>query len=283
MAISSLVRPEQKPKLPFDPGQTAELFGEVLGILGFVVDDAVRQELAKDTDNLATRLATAKFAGQAVTGEAVLNIPYSLLTTAELIEGIDSADSRKFRGANQGKKFLEAVIFHELWTPGTEVDSYTDEELGAASGKLTTVRFLVNNRLKNSNNKGDSAEPLLHFLGDPFDAKYAKDSQQTQLDKIAATKTDFQRAYPQLELRAASHREITVLGLMRRICGQPMPIEWGFMCDGNLPRKTVGGGSIVASVDSDGGQAYFDGGNGSAYDDAGVGLSAGLVSDRIEL
>jgi hypothetical protein len=70
---------------------------------------------------------------------------------------------------------------------------------------------------------------------------------------------------------------------MRRICGQPMPIEWGFMCDGNLPRKTVGGGSIVASVDSDGGQAYFDGGNGSAYDDAGVGLSAGLVSDRIEL
>jgi hypothetical protein len=34
---------------------------------------------------------------------------------------------------------------------------------------------------------------------------------------------------------------------MRRICGQPMPIEWGFMCDGNLPRKTVGGGSIVLS------------------------------------
>ncbi len=283
MAVSSLARPEQKPALPFDPGQTAELFGEVLGILGFVVDDAVRQELAKDTDDLATRLATAKFAGQAVTGEAVLNIPYSLLTTAELIEGIDSADSRKFRGANQGKKFLEAVVFHELWTPSTEVDSYTDEQLGAASGKLTTVRFLVNNPHKNSKNKGYSAEPLLHFLGDPFDAKYAKDSQQTQLDKTAATKADFRRAYPQLELRAAAHREIAVLGLKRRICGQPMPIEWGFMYDGNLPRKTVGGDSVVACVGSRDGQAFFNLDDGSACGFAGVGLSAGLASDRIEL
>lgn len=283
MAVSSLARPEQKPALPFDPGQTAELFGEVLGILGFVVDDAVRQELAKDTDDLATRLATAKFAGQAVTGEAVLNIPYSLLTTAELIEGIDSADSRKFRGANQGKKFSEADVFHELWTPSTEAGGYTDEELGAASGKFTTVRFLVNNPLNNGNNKGESAEPLLYFLEDPFDVKYATYGQQTQLDKIAATKADFERAHPQLELRAAAHREIAVLGLMRRICGQPMPMSCSYMRDGNLPRKTVDGYSFVAGVRSDDGQACFGGDVGRASGGAGVGLSAGLASDRIEL
>jgi hypothetical protein len=55
------------------------------------------------------------------------------------------------------------------------------------------------------------------------------------------------------------------------------------MYDGNLPRKTVGGNSFVASVRSDDGQANFGRGNGYADDDAGVGLSAGLVSDRIEL
>lgn len=47
------------------------------------------------------------------------------------------------------------------------------------------------------------------------------------------------------------------------------------MRDLGVGRHNVGGGSVVAGVDSDGGWARFDGGSGHANDLAGVGLSAG--------
>lgn len=128
-------------------------------------------------------------------------------------------------------------------------------------------------------NAANSEEPLFHFLGLPFDVKYVAPGQQTQLEAITETQQAYEAEHPDFTMRALSGRGVAMIALMRRIKGSSaMPMAWGFMRDGTLPRKTVDGDSYVGGVDSGGGQLGFGRSVGIACSVFGVGLSVGPKS-----
>lgn len=263
---------EIAPKHIFDASETARVHAHALGLLGFQLTDYDKQTLLDDFTALNVQTATAQFQGLPVTGEPTLSLPYSVVSTAELIARIDAVEASETKRI----EFPKTYVYPNLWTPGTETNSYTDEDLGAASGKLTLARLMLNNPNNQSTNRGNQAEPLLHFLNQPFDSKNAKRGDITQLQSVIEASEHFTAINPELSLRATTHREVALLALIRRIKGEPMPVNWGFMRDANHTRKEVGGGSVVGGVRSFVGRFRLGGSYGSACPSVGVGLSAGL-------
>ncbi len=232
---------------------------EALDMIGLVEDrDQVTESVARDFEALTE-------SGR--TGESYIALPRGLITLSGLIEVSDS-------GNYNGKEYPESYVWSSLWTPGTSRGGYKADELD----NLTfggNVDFPVRARLAVHGNESQE-EPLLHFLNKPFDEKYAQSGEQTQLEAIdkavAAYEAEGHQDFAMTPLNA---KGVAFIGLVRRIKGESMPFEWGYMRDGTLRRKTVGGRSVVGDVDSDGDEFYLGGSDGGAGSGCGVGLSVG--------
>lgn len=170
----------------------------------------------------------------------------------------------------------EASIYDKLWVPGVEADSLTPELLAGPAKRVALRGLLL------SVSSGDY-DPVLHHRGLPADdhAKemYDPSAKTTQTSALTQDISAFEATFPELDLRGASYRDYAFLvtAFRRNLRQEPgaLPLSRGYMRDLGVGRHNVGGGSVVAGVDSDGGWARFDGGSGHANDLAGVGLSAG--------
>ena len=168
--------------------------------------------------------------------------------------------------------------YPNLWTPGTETNSYTPEELDAAPTDAL-ARLAVFNA-----DRETGADPILHFLNMPFDDKYREGAPQTQLEALTAAQAKFEKQHPQAMLQSLGHRAAAMLVLMDRIRGvetvNPQSDDYilntGYVRIPDLGRRSVDGDSIVGYVDSNGGRLELDGSSGSASPNGGVGLVAGL-------
>ena len=168
--------------------------------------------------------------------------------------------------------------YPNLWTPGTETNSYTPEELDAAPTDAL-ARLAVFNA-----DRETGADPILHFLNMPFDDKYREGAPQTQLEALTAAQAKFEKQHPQAMLQSLGHRAAAMLVLMDRIRGvetvNPQSDDYilntGYVRIPDLGRRSVGGGSVVGYVDSGGGRLELDGSSGIADPYGGVGLVAGL-------
>lgn len=263
MPIHGLVTPEVTPKPQFiDNASVAAVTTEALSILGLITDrDEALESIGDDYFALNELTLDAH-----ETGELYVDIPYNLISTQGMIDAINN---------HGGKNYPKTAVYDNLWTPGTQAGSYTDEQLAKASGNEPTAKLALHS-------DEASEEPLLHFLNLPFD-DYAKkqwnpDAEKTQIEAIAEQKDALETVYPEFIVSALGHRAFLLLGLQRRITGQKMPLTWGYMRDANLPRTTVGGSSVVGGVRSYDGQLYLLYSAGDADPGAGVGLSVGQKS-----
>jgi len=169
--------------------------------------------------------------------------------------------------------------YHELWTPGTEPDSYTEEELdGSVSDDSARIALF--------NTDKTGVDPILHHLGLPYD-DYAKnkwnpDASTTQLEAIEQDKRAFEAAHPGYSLDQLGFRAALTLVIMDRIANVDPRSEKYILNRGylrtELGRRTVDGYSVVGVVNSDVGRAGLGGGRGSADSYIGVGVSAGPKS-----
>lgn len=172
-------------------------------------------------------------------------------------------------------------IYPNLWTPGTEDDSFTDEALDDGPAKSLARLVLFNA------NEQTGVDPLLHHLELPAD-DYARErynpGKPTQEEETTRAIAQFTSKHPEHNLDQLDHRDFAVLALMDRIRGtdkvDPRSNEFvlnrGWMRVLKLGRHSVGGVSIVGGVDSCDGQLYLDRDFGDAFGYGGVGLSAGL-------
>lgn len=262
MAIQGLISPEvvTQPK-PLDINDAAAVTLEAFSILNVVGPDreATYESIASAYASL-TELVT----GANETGELYVDIPYSTITTAVMVEAI---------GGHSFGGYPETYVYDNLWTPGIETGSYTDADLAKSSGNEPTAQLA---RYADE----VSEEPLLHFLNMPYDdyakKEYNPEADKTQLEAIAEQKDALESVYPEFVVSALGHRAFLLLGLQHRIKGQKMPVSWGFMRDGNLPRTKVARGPVVGCVDSSWGQLSLRSSGGYAYLRGGVGLSVGL-------
>lgn len=124
-----------------------------------------------------------------------------------------------------------------------------------------------------------SEDPLLHFLGLPYDDMYPEAGKSTQLAELDKVQAEFAAngANKGLALTPINAAGFTILALQARIRGEKLPVSWGFMRIPQLGRKTVVGYSVVGGVDSDGGQLGFGYSDGFGLGNAGVGLEVGRV------
>lgn len=233
---------------------------EALNILGLVEDN-----------DLVTESVTAEFSklGQSGrTGEAFVQLPRSVITLADLVKASDSAT---YSGDRQ---YPETYVYRELWTPGFGKNGYSAEELdnltlGGNADFTPHVRLAVHN-------SASEQEPLLHFLDKPYDKKYPKRGEQTQLGAVEeAVKAYDAEGHEDFTMTPLNAKAVAFIALIRRIKGETMPMAWGFMRDATLPRKEVGGDSVVGGVFSSGDGFYLNRSRGSADSDGGVGLSVG--------
>lgn len=228
--------------------------------------------LVRDQDEVAESVAD-DFAGLTASGrsgELYVRLPQSI-ALAEVVTVLDG-------GSYPDKTYPETYVYHKLWTPGTDPNSYTDHDLGNAKPSA----YPAHGRLA-VHNPANSQEPLLHFLNQPYDAMYAKPGQQTQLeDDVAESIATYStEGHTDLSMDPLTVRDVALIALVRRIKGEIMPMAWGFMRDPTLPRRTVDGGSVVGYVDSRGCQLRLGGSGGDASPDVGVGLSVGLTSESL--
>lgn len=233
---------------------------EALNILGLVED---RDQV---TESVTAEFKSLSQSGR--TGEAFVQLPRSVITLADLVHASDSAT---YSGDRQ---YPETYVYRELWTPGFDKDGYKAEELD----NLTlggNGDFAPNARLA-VHNPNSVQEPLLHFLDEPYDRKYAEKGQQTQLEAVEEAVKEYEaEGHETFEMTPLNAKAVAFIALTRRIKGETMPMAWGFMRDATLPRKTVDGYSLVGRVDSVGGKFILYGSDGGAYSDHGVGLSVG--------
>jgi len=171
-----------------------------------------------------------------------------------------------------------ASVYSNLWTPGTEKNSYTKAELN--TGPAGHVARLA---LFNSQNTG--YDPILHSLNVPFDShKYEEidvnpDAVPTQLEELEEDIVAFETQHPNYTLEELDHRAFAMLALMDRIRGvkiQDQILSAGFMRVPSLGRRSVDGHSLVGHVYSYVGRLRFGGSTGSAYLGVGAGRSMGL-------
>jgi hypothetical protein len=124
-----------------------------------------------------------------------------------------------------------------------------------------------------------SEDPLLQFLGLPYDEMYAGKGEATQLAELAKSQVEFaaNEANEGLALTPINAAGFTMLALQARIRGEKLPVSWGFMRIPQLGRKSVGRSSIVGSGSSYEGQLWFSHSAGRGFDHIGVGLEVGQV------
>jgi hypothetical protein len=238
--------------------------------VGATIEALNMLRLVEDTDRftetVSVEFAALNQAGR--TGEAFVQLPRGIITLGDLLAASDGATYA------HEKTYPKSYVWHELWTPGTDPDGYKAEELdniiSAGVGNFAPhARLAVHN-------PANAQEPLLHFLDKPFDGRYAKRKEQTQLQAVdEAVKVYTAEGHQGFTMTPLNAKAVAMIALVRRIKGEAMPMEWGFMRDATLTRRTVDGGSFVGDVDSHNGQLGLLGSGGLAYSDRGVGLSVG--------
>lgn len=121
----------------------------------------------------------------------------------------------------------------------------------------------------------EAEDPLLQFLGMPYDGMYAEDGQKTQLDALAAVKAEMEAGTEGIHVSSASMSMLAALAMQRRLEGKDMPSQWGWARVLQLGRKSVGGDSGVGDVDSRGGGFRLDRDSGYASSSGGAVVSVG--------
>lgn len=233
---------------------------EALEMLGLVQDrDRLTETVAADFNALAQ-------SGQ--TGEAFIQLPRGVITLEGLIAVSDGAT---YAG---DRKYPATYKWGELWTPGAHPDGFRADDLDNLSLGKQNGDYPSHARLA-VHNPASEQEPLLHFLGKPFDGKYAEPGQQTQLEAVDEAAQVYVAEYQDFVMTPLNAKAVAMIALTRRIKGETMPMAWGFMLDATLPRKSVDGDSVVGYVNSAGDQLRLNRSNGRARSGVGVGLSMG--------
>ena len=258
MSIEGL-RPINKPN-EIDMSDHINASVKALSMLGLAADlDRVKYTVEKDY------LATNQY-GRA--GEAYIPLPKSLITLGEMVARMDRATYPNDR------QYPKTFVYDNLWTPGVDPNGYTPEELD----NLTlgdNNNFAPHARLAVFNT-ANPEDPLLHFLGQPYDKKLAKEKEQTQLEAIELAKQKYEaEGHEGLTMTPLNAKAIAFIALVRLIKGQDMPISWGFMRDATLPQKEVDGNSVVGYVYFYSGRFDLNRSYGDADSNDGVGLSVG--------
>jgi hypothetical protein len=116
----------------------------------------------------------------------------------------------------------------------------------------------------------------------PFDDRYY--GRKTQLKAINEAISDYgAEGHEGFAMTPLNAKAIVYIGLVRRIKGEPMPIEEGIMLDGTLRRMNVAGYSAIGGVRSYFGQLRLCAFSGNRDPDVGVGLSVGPTVQVVEL
>lgn len=255
MAIQGLRSPEVR-----NAGDDIGAQVEALEMLGLVED---REQV--------TESVTADFAAldeSGVEGEKFVQLPRSVIELQDMIKVIDGAEYPDERS------YPNTYVYDRLWTPGTDSGGYSSLDIGNLGVDRREEIWQPHARVAVPNVDSPN-EPLLHFLGMPFDGERAEEGQETQRDAIAKAIEEYGASHENSEMTPLNAPGVAMIALIRRIKGEEMPMEWGCMYDATLPRSTVGGDSIVGIVYSNGGELWFDGGYGDADSRVGVGLSVG--------
>lgn len=222
------------------------------------------KELGYNPDvDKATESLTRDFGERAVLGlDGRLYLePPAEVTTDDIIAAADG--KRPFCVA-------ETHRYPSLWVPGHK-NNYTAEEQDAAAPEEPEARLAVFSVLNND------VDNILHLLGMPYDDKYKRDGEQTQLEAIAEAKEQFDANYDSFQLHTLGQRAVAMMVLMDRIRGvdhrsKDFILNTGFMRVPDLGRRKVGGASLVGRVFSRGGRFNLNESNGKANHDNGVGF-----------
>ncbi len=170
--------------------------------------------------------------------------------------------------------------YYNLWTPGTEEESYTETELNVGPSSHV-ARLAIYTSLETG------CDPVLHHLKKPFDSYKTKkvdvnpDNLPTQLEELEADKVAFSSRHKGYALDSIDQKAFAMQVLMDRIRGvepKKQILSKGFMRVPKPGRRTAGGASYVGEVDLCGGQLHLGTSVGCASPLGGVGVSAGLKS-----
>ena len=257
MAIEGLtIRPPSQLYLPGTP-DVAEAVGvtiEAYRALGYTPDEEVATESLTKEFNRITEVG--------YTGRLFVRPPQELGFDT-LIEAAE---------AKRRKNVAKIYRYPNLWTPGTEAQHYTEEDLN--KGPATPLARLA---LFNAD-QNTGVDPLLHHLTIPADEeaqqKYGGDT--NQVTKLEKDKKAFEAQHPDYDLDQLDHRDFAMLALMDRVRGvepEDMILSKGFMRVLRLGRRTVAGVSYVGLVNSYGGQLRLSRSDGDAGSNLGVGVS----------
>ena len=221
-----------------------------------------RLDLVEDEAALRTSL-TSDFGQLAKLGEGRLYVQLSAaVPTAKLLAlASELAVARGFDSPFRWKP---------LWVPGTEAESLSESEQNGTVASITARLALY------SDNQYDR---LLHFGRLSYDDKYREKGKATQLEELERVTRNFTSYHAGTTLEAADDRDFLVwyiMDLLRKLPANELVLASGVMRVVRYGRRRVDGGSFVGRVDSDDGQAFFDGSYGGARPGAGVGLSVGL-------
>ena len=137
---------------------------EALTQLGFEDRDRLQEEVADDYRALGS-------AGK--TGERFIKLPRTLVPLPQIIEVLD--------GGNYSKSYAPTYVYEELWTP-----DYAGED-GLELGNKAQGRLALHS-------SSSPKEPLLHFLDQPFDERYAEEGEETQLQALENAKQAYEAA-----------------------------------------------------------------------------------------
>ena len=184
---------------------------------------------------------------------------------------------------NRAESVNTAYVYSDLWTPGTEPNSFTDSELNQGP-KAPEARLAIFSSVSKS-------DKTLHYLDLPYDDQannsyHNGNYSTTQLKELAADELVFTSKHPEYTLTPTDVKSFMMHVLMDRIRGQrtEVPLDptspdfilnKGFMRLPDLGRRTVDGDSIV-SVYSGGSRVGLGRSYGHARGRGGVGLSMGI-------
>lgn len=245
MAIEGLsIENEARPNI-VDPSDAAAV------TIGLLKELGINGDFDKAYEDIRTKYQ-AYLQTPGISVRPFTDIPYEVLPTEKLT---DYADAR---------------VYRELWVPGQSSGSYTKHQLALCSPVDFETRAAVYS-------PADPHEPLLHFLSLPFDDENDDHNAQgprTQLQAIKEATAEFEAEHPHMTMQALGHRAIILITMEQRLKGESLPLEWGYMRDATLPRKTFDDDTIIGDVDTHEGRLrlYRSCGVGVASPNDGVGL-----------
>lgn len=265
MAIQGLIEANQTPEAgmyrigELDAKEEALVAVSVLNELGIIGD---YDQTLESTTNDFYALADLGYDGRLIVKPTSEQASFD-----ELLKAAESM---------RPKDVEELWRYPNLWAPGTEAESYSEDDLNQTPNKLAVARLVLFNT-----DETTGVDPILQHLDVPFD-DYAKEQwggESTQIEEVAKDKEAFEAMHPEHDLAGIDHRDFAFMALMDRIKGvdaSEMILNKGFMRMQKLDRRGVGGNSIVGCVRSDDGQLKLGRGFGDAFPHDGVGLSVGL-------